>query len=428
MSKTPKSTSRSLPFLDFVYSESFSGLLLITASVVAFAWANSPTAAADYAALLAMPIKLGVGAWALEKTLLHTVNDLLMSIFFLMVGLEIKRELIAGELSNPKARALPVAAAIGGMVVPALFYALFNLGGDGERGWGIPMATDIAFALGVLSLLGARVPLGLKVFLTALAIVDDLGAVLVIALFYTSQVDWNALAISLGLCALAGIYGWRNGQRVSIYLLFGLLAWYFMLKSGVHATVAGVLIALTVPNNRVLSAEGFRRKLQGLLGRDSRLGDDEDDFHEIRKLVVISESPLHELETKLHPWVAYLIVPLFAFLNAGFALGSLQLMAPISLGAFVGLLLGKPLGICGASWLVVKKGWAELPEGADWRALIGIGLLGGIGFTMSLFVSALAFGEGNLDAQAKLGVFAASLVAAIAGLLMLRQVLPKPKT
>lgn len=372
-------------------SEAFGGISLITATVVALTWANSPFAS-SYFGLQHAPLELRAGGFRLELSLLHFVNDFLMAIFFLMVGLEIKRELVIGELATAKARVLPVAAALGGMAVPALLYAAFNAGGDGAAGWGIPMATDIAFALGVLALLGERVPIGLKIFLTALAIVDDLGAVLVIAIFYSQGLDLPSLLLSLAFWAAAAIYGWRGGQKLGVYLLIGLFSWYFLLQSGVHATIAGVLLAFTLPTRR--------------------------DAH--------GESPLERLEHATAPWVSYLIVPVFALMNAGFAFGSLDLLAPVSLGAFFGLLIGKPLGIFGASYLAVRARWSELPAETSWKAIWGAGILGGIGFTMSLFVAALAFGEGSANEQAKLGVFSASALAAIGGLLFLRQVLPAP--
>ena len=422
----PTTNRKSTPFLDFVRSESFSGFVLIATSALAFLWANS-TFSASYFAIKELPVAVGFGSWRLEKSLLHFANDFLMAIFFLMVGLEIKRELLVGELSNPRSRALPVAAAAGGMIVPALIYVAFNYGGEGLPGWGIPMATDIAFALGVMALLGDRVPLGLKVFLTALAIVDDLGAVLVIALFYTSNLDSASLGIALVLWVGVAIYGLRDGRRLRVYLLVGLVVWYFMLKSGVHATIAGVLIALTVPNSRLVEPEDLRQRVQKLFGSHHELDDAQSDLHDLRRLVKKAQSPLHELEHAIAPWVSRLIVPVFAFLNAGFLLGeSLQLTAPISLGALLGLLIGKPIGIFLAAWLVVRAGLGHLPAGVNWPAILGAGLLGGIGFTMSLFVSALAFGEGGLGEQAKLGVFTASVLAAIAGLLVLNHACPKP--
>lgn len=427
MTPPRKTTSpRITPFLAFVQSESFSGFVLIAASALAFLWANSAFSA-TYFAIKELPVTVGFGSWRLEKSLLHFANDFLMAVFFLMVGLEIKRELLVGELSNPKARALPVAAAAGGMIVPALIYVVFNFGGEGLPGWGIPMATDIAFALGVMALLGDRVPLGLKVFLTALAIVDDLGAVLVIALFYTSNLDSASLGIAIALWVGVAIYGQRDGRRLRVYLLVGLVVWYFMLKSGVHATIAGVLIALTVPNTRLVKPEDLRQRVQNLFGSDHELDDAQSDLHDLRRLVKKTQSPLHELEHAIAPWVSRIIVPVFAFLNAGFLLGeSLQLTAPISLGAMLGLLVGKPIGIFLAAWLVVRAGFGHLPAGVSWPAILGAGLLGGIGFTMSLFVAALAFGEGGLGEQAKLGVFTASVLAAIAGLIVLNHACPKP--
>jgi len=415
------------PFQAFVNSESFGGLVLITTALIAFVWANSSMAPA-YFALKNFPLRIVAGSWMLEKSLLHFVNDFLMAVFFLMVGLEIKRELAVGELSDPKSRILPVAAALGGMVVPALCYTAFNLGGEGAAGWGIPMATDIAFALGILALLGDRVPIILKVFLTALAIVDDLGAVVVIALFYTARIDWTSLAIALGLWALVAVYGYRGGRRLRVYLLVGTVVWYFMLKSGVHATIAGVLIALTVPMSRLVEPANLRQKVKAIFGTEYQRDDAQQGLHDLRKLVKKTQSPLHELEHALAPYVAFLIVPIFAFLNAGFSLGETHhFFTPVTLGASVGLLLGKPLGILLACWLVVRLGWSELPDGVCWKSILGIGLLAGIGFTMSLFVSALAFPEGIAAEQAKLGVFSASVLAAVCGLALLRQVLPATK-
>lgn len=426
MTPSRKTLQRNSAFRNFVESGAFGGFVLMAASALAFAWANSAWAP-SYFALHHIPFEIGAGGWRLEKSLLHVVNDFLMAVFFLMVGLEIKRELAVGELSQPKARVLPVAAAAGGMLVPALIFAVFNAGGEGAHGWGIPMATDIAFALGVMALLGNRVPVGLKIFLTALAIVDDLGAVLVIALFYTAVIDWGSLGLALGLWMAAMIYGLSGGRRLGIYLLVGLLVWYFMLKSGVHATIAGVLIAFAVPMSRPIEPAELRQRVQAIFGGKHQLDDAQSELHVLRRLVEKTQSPLHQLEHAISPWVGWAIVPLFAFLNAGFALGALSFAAPVCLGAFFGLLLGKPLGIFGAAFLVVKAGWAELPEETGWSAIWGAGLLGGIGFTMSLFVATLAFGEGALDNQAKLGVFSASALAAVAGLLVLRWVFPKTK-
>jgi NhaA family Na+:H+ antiporter len=406
------------PFQSFVRSGSAGGILLIAAAVVAFAWANSGASHA-YEALKALPFGIEAGDWGLRKPLLLWVNDGLMAVFFLLVGLEIKRELGVGELADRRAALLPTAAAAGGMVVPALIYAAVTWGGEGLRGWGIPMATDIAFALGVMALLGKRVPLGLKVFLTALAIVDDLGAVLVIAVFYTAELKLGLLLASLGVWVGALAYGMVGGRKIPVFLLFGVVMWYLMLKSGVHATVAGVLLALAVPMRRVLDVSQVRQELSSLLhGRDFER--QEVELEHIEDLVEGAHSPLHDLEHSLQPWVAYAIMPLFALFNAGFTLSpEASLAAPVALGAFLGLLVGKPLGVVGCAWLAVKSGAAALPRGVGWGAMWGTGLLAGIGFTMSLFIAALGFGGGGLLDQAKLGVLSASLVAAAVGLVVL---------
>ena len=406
------------PFQSFVRSESFGGVLLIVAAVVAFIWANSPGAGA-YEAMKETTFGVSFGDWGLEKALILWVNDLLMAIFFLLVGLEIKREFVVGELSERRAAMLPMAAALGGMVVPALIYAVVNRGGPGIDGWGIPMATDIAFALGIMALLGKRVPLGLKVFLTALAIVDDLGAVLVIALFYTEDLATSKLVAALAVWALALLYGLVGGRRIGIFALFGVVLWYLMLKSGVHATVAGVLLAFTIPMRRELDPSTIRDRLASMF-RSSDFERQEVDVERVEDLVEKAHSPLHDLEHSLQPWVAFAIMPIFALFNAGFTLSDdASLAAPVALGAFLGLLLGKPLGVALFAWLAVKSGAAALPRRVGWGALWGTGLLAGIGFTMSLFIATLGFGGGGALDQAKLGVLSASVVAAVGGLAVL---------
>lgn len=352
----------------------------------------------------------------LEKTLASWVKDFLMAFFFLLVGLEIKREIVMGELSNPRQAALTIVAALGGMIVPALIYTALNAGGPGQPGWGVPMATDIAFAIGVLSLLGKRVPLGLKVFLTAFAIVDDLGAVLVIAFFYTSGLNLPALLISLGFFALALLAGRLKVTRLSIYLLIGAFMWYFMLESGVSPTVAAVLLALAVPVTRRISLPELQSQLDEAARKNPEML--EAAMEHLEKTLVRAQSPLHRLEHALHPWSTYLIMPVFAFFNAGVTLSGVGFGA-VGMGAFLGLLLGKPLGIFLVSWLAVRLGLAALPAGVNWPMILGAGFLGGIGFTMSLFVAALGFADAPalLD-QAKLGVLASSVVAAIIGLLV----------
>lgn len=362
------------PFQSFARSESAGGVLLIVAAVVAFVWASSP-AGPLYESMKQVRFSVGFGDWGLEKPLILWVNDGLMAIFFLLVGLEIKRELMVGELADRRAALLPMAAAVGGMVVPALVYVAFNRGGEGLTGWGIPMATDIAFALGIMALLGKRVPLGLKVFLTALAIVDDLGAVLVIALFYTSNLDTSMLLGSLAVWALALLYGVTGGRRLPVFLLFGVVMWYLMLKSGVHATVAGVLLALVIPMRRAVEPAEVKGRI-GSLFRSREFERQEVDLEHLEDLVHQAHSPLHDLEHALQPWVAFLIMPVFALFNAGFALSpEVGLGAPVALGAFAGLLLGKPLGVVVLAWLAVRTGAAALPRGVGWGAMWGLSLI-----------------------------------------------------
>ncbi len=406
------------PLEEFAKSESAGGVTLIAAAILAFAWANSPWAP-WYFTLRETHLGFGLGGWGLEKPLLLWVNDGLMALFFFLVGLEIKREVLVGELSEPQDAVLAVAAALGGIVVPVGVYAAINWGGEGIDGWAVPMATDIAFALGVMTLLGDRVPLALKAFLIGLAIIDDLGAVLVIALFYTDEIGLLNLALSLGVLALVFAYGRRGGRNLKVLALFGVIVWFFMLQSGVHATVAGVLLALAIPLKRKIAPEDLRDEL--------RAGFERGEFEEVEVKVANLErvlgavqSPLYRLEHLLHPWVAFLVLPTFALFNAGVSLsGAGSLTGPVALGILLGLLLGKPLGVLGFSWLATKLGVASLPEGVDWKAMTGAALLAGIGFTMSLFVGGLAFEEGGLLDQVKLGVLAASVVAAVLGLALL---------
>lgn len=412
------------PFQSFVKSESSSGILLVVVSLIAFAWAVSPWGDA-YEHLKEIPVGIEFGTFHLEKHLLHWVNDGLMAIFFLFVGLEIKRELRVGELSSIRAAALPCFAALGGMVIPAGIYAAQTAGTDALRGWGVPMATDIAFALGIMALLGPRVPIALKVFLTALAIVDDLGAVAVIALFYTEDLSLAKLGLSLLFWGLAMAFSALGGRRLSVFALLGVVSWYFMLKSGVHATVAGVLLALAIPLGRELEPSEIKERLASLFRSDD-FERGEVELEHVESLVNRAQSPLHELEHSLAPWVAFAIMPVFAFFNAGFQLSEeASLGSTISLAAFLGLVVGKPVGVVAFSWLAVRLGWARLPSGVGWGAMLGAGLLAGIGFTMSLFIAALAFGQGGALDQAKLGVLSASVVSAILGLIVLARTLPK---
>ena len=416
------------PITAFMHAEASGGIVLIVSALVALLWANSPWSG-SYTTLWATKITVG----PLTESLLHWINDGLMAVFFFVVGLEIKREVLVGELASPRQAALPIAAALGGMAVPALLYAAVNLGGPGLGGWGIPMATDIAFALGVLALVGRRAPVGLEIFLTALAIVDDLGAVLVIALFYTAQVSWAALGAAAGCLAALVLANRLHVRHPAAYAILGVGLWVAFLASGVHATIAGVLLALTIPARTRVDTGEFFRRAHALLHHFDLAGEEAADIRtnadqqaalaELEDLAEGVQTPLQRLEHALHPWVAFVIVPLFALANAGVALGGglgAALREPVTLGVVAGLLLGKQLGVTGAAWLAVRAGLADLPEGVTWRHVYGAGWLAGIGFTMSLFVGSLAFGEGPLLDAAKVGILAASLVAGVAGWATLR--------
>jgi NhaA family Na+:H+ antiporter len=421
------------PFQEFADRASSGGILLIAAAIVALVWANSPWGE-SYTQLWGTKLSVGLGNLSIEEDLTHWINDGLMAIFFLVVGLEIKREILVGELSSPRRAALPIAAALGGAVLPALIYVAFNFGTEGVSGWGIPMATDIAFALGVLALLGERAPLGLKVFVTALAIVDDILAVMVIALFYTSDVSWGALAvgaaflIALVAANLAGV-----GKPLP-YALLGIGLWLCFLQSGVHATIAGVLLAMTVPASSYIDTGEFLKRSRSILDRFEKAGERGDAvlsneerqgaLHALNKANEDVEPPLQELEHALHPWVVFAIMPLFALANAGVVLGEglgASLLNPVSLGIVAGLLLGKQLGITLFAWLALKSGISEMPQGVTWLHIYGAGWLAGIGFTMSLFISDLAFADSPLLDVAKLGILTASLIAGIVGWSILRR-------
>ena len=422
-----------LPFQEFVRTEASSGILLIICTVVALIWANSPWAD-SYTSLWQTKLTVDVGGFGLSKSLLLWINDGLMAVFFFVVGLEIKREVLAGELSSPRKAALPIVAALGGMVLPAAIYALLNAGKAGAAGWGIPMATDIAFALGVLSLLGARAPLSLKVFLTAVAIVDDIGAVLIIALFYTSQIAWGALAVGGGFLLALIIVNRLGVRKPLIYALLGIGLWVAFLKSGVHATVAGVLLAMTIPARTRINADQFLARGRELVERFERAGACGESvltnrrqrgiLQAMENAVNQAETPLQRLEHALHPWVTYAIMPVFALANAGVSLrgdiGS-ALTHPITLGVAAGLILGKQIGIFLAARLVVALKIADRPAGVTWQHIYGAGWLAGIGFTMSLFIAGLAFGDSAVLTQAKVGILLASIIAGGVGWLLLRR-------
>ncbi|MDH4099818.1 MAG: Na+/H+ antiporter NhaA [Nitrospirota bacterium] len=425
-----------LPFQRFLRQEVIGGILLLTASIAALVIANSPLGHA-YEEAWKTPIGISIGEYSLVKDLHHWINEGLMALFFFLVGLEIKREVRVGELSSPRQAFLPLAAAIGGMVLPAAIYAAINAGGPGAAGWGVPMATDIAFALGCLALLGGRVPSSLIIFLLALAIIDDLGGILVIALFYSEDLSIEALLSAAVL--LSTSYGMNRilGIRWTFpYVFVGILMWLALLKSGIHATIAGVLLAMTIPASTTIRHSEFVERVQEQLRIMTGQRDGNEtcplELEEEEKQNVIqsleqtcfeAEAPLEHMEHTLHPWVVYLIVPLFAFANAGVAInfdsvGSL-LGNPVFLGIVGGLVIGKPLGIFIFSWLAVKAGLTVLPNGVEWKHVAGVGCLGGIGFTMSLFIGTLAFPGNALLETCKLAIIAASALAGIAGLIIL---------
>lgn len=421
-----------LPFAEFARIGSLGGVVLLVVTAVALAWSNSPWGD-SYFHFWETKISIGAAASPLTLSLHHWINDALMVVFFLLVGLEIKREFLVGELASARQAALPIVAALGGMIVPAALYVLVNRGGDGMAGWGIPMATDIAFALGILALLGPRVPIGLKVFLAALAIVDDLGAVLVIALFYTASISWGAVAGAAACLAILIALNVRRVAALTAYLVVGIVLWYFLLRSGVHSTIAGVLLALTIPTSSNINAAEFSERARALVGEFERTetGDllvitskgQQEALHQLDVAVSAVNSPLLKLEHSLHNLVSFAIMPLFALANAGVRLGGVgdALASPVALGVVLGLVVGKTLGITGFSVLAVRAGVAALPAGVTWRTLHGAAWLGGIGFTMSLFIAGLAFRDAVFLDAAKLGVLAASLLAGVVGFLLLRQ-------
>ena len=426
------------PFQQFAKTEASGGIVLLAAAALALVWANSPFADA-YADLWATYVTVGAGSFEISRPLLLWVNDGLMAIFFFVVGLEIKREVLTGELAEPRKAALAIAAALGGMAVPALLYLGVTSGTPAAGGWGIPMATDIAFALGVLALLGSRAPFALKVFLTAVAIVDDLGAVVVIALFYTAEVKVGMLVASLACVAALAVVNRLGVQKPLVYGLVGIVAWVFMLKSGIHATIAGVLVALTIPATRRIDENVFSERIASLLGHFN-LGltpgnavPDADQMHAVHSMesaILDVEPPLQRLEHGLHGFVAFFVMPVFALANAGVAFGAdIAAMATdvVALGVMAGLIVGKPVGVMLLAFVAVKSGLAALPRGVTWRHVLGVSFLTGIGFTMSIFIANLAFGAGPMLDSAKLGILAASLVSGVLGAAVLLTTPPAPE-
>jgi NhaA family Na+:H+ antiporter len=424
----------SRPFLRYFELEAGSAILLFAMTVAALVWANS--AVGDtYERFWHVHLAASVGTWHFEMTLGHFVNDVLMTIFFFVVGLEIKREMVHGELSTRQRAMLPVAGALGGMVVPALIYTSFHYGGPAIRGWGVPMATDIAFAVAAMSLLGSRVPPSLKVFLLALAIADDLGAVAVIAIFYTEELSLAHFIASLaGLCFVFGLN--RAGVRsFVVYWIAGALVWYYMVRSGVHPTVAGVFLGFLTPTRpRDPFSESLldrgRHWVENLFdstrgAEDHRGQSRHRALRQLRRMGLDALSPLDYLVNELDRWVAFLVMPVFALANAGVAIDASTLSNPmtqkVGVAVAVGLLVGKPIGITLFSYLAVRSGLAVLPRGVNWGAVAATGLLAGIGFTVALFITSLAFQDAAHTAGAKLGILSGSALATILGLLVLHR-------
>jgi NhaA family Na+:H+ antiporter len=428
------------PVHGFMHGETTAGIILMISALTAIVWSNSPWSE-SYFHLWEHELGISIGSYSIEKSLHHWINDGLMALFFFVVGLELKREIIAGELSDIRKAILPLSAAVGGMLFPALIFLLFNRQGMESSGWGIPMATDIAFALGILSLLGKRVPLSVKVFLVALAIADDLGAVLVIAFFYTSEI--SIVNLSIGILFL-GILITGNYLGIRSSLFYGLIGiagvWLAFLMSGVHATIAGVLTAAAIPARTRIDEAGFVKRLDELTQEfhvippnDVTLLEPEqyNVVEKIGRLAKAANTPLQDLEHQLHPWVAFLIMPLFAFSNAGIQLSTEVLgttfFEGVSMGVLTGLVVGKFLGVLFVSWIIVRLKIASLPEGWRWGHLCGIALLSGIGFTMSLFVSSLAYTDVSFIIEAKVGIFVASIISGVSGYLVIRRMtIPGP--
>lgn len=425
------------PIQLFLHKEASGGILLIIATVIALIWANSPFAE-SYHHLWHTYVSINIGNTGLNYSLHHWINDGLMVIFFFVVGLEIKRELLVGELSSAKKAALPIAAALGGMIFPALIYIIFNFGSEGSTGWGIPMATDIAFVVGILALLGNRVPLALKIFILALAIVDDIGAVLVIAIFYTSDISLISLAIAVVLLVVLIVMNRIGVRNLLIYTIVGVALWLAFLKSGVHATVAGVLLAFTIPASSRINTKKFTDETNQLVKDFDSAGDHgENVLTNSERLSIVDEienncekilTPLQRFEHGLHPWVSFLIMPVFALANAGVTIGSgltTAITHSVSIGIILGLFLGKQIGIFLFSFAAVKFKIASVPEGVSWKKIYSAAILAGIGFTMSLFIANLAFGNPELLDIAKVGILSGSLLSGIIGFIILKSALNK---
>lgn len=417
------------PLKNFLHIESASGIILLVAAIAALILANS-TFAEGFLSFWKKPLGFTIGAFQMSHSLQHWINDGLMAVFFFVVGLEVKRELVMGELQDLKQAALPIAAALGGMIAPAGIYLALQYGELGGRGWGIPMATDIAFVVGCLALLGSRIPAGLRVILISLAIADDIGAILVIAIGYTENLNLTALVggvIGIGIVLGLMKFGVRNA---AVYFVFMILVWFAFHESGIHATIAGVIFGLLTPTQSWISESRLKMIIENtrhFLHGDgwSGAGQRYAMLRQMERAARKTISPLERFETDLHPWVGFVIMPIFALANAGVTVQLSDFANPVATAVGLGLIVGKPLGILLFSWLAVRVGLAKLPEGIGWGAVAGGGFLAGIGFTMALFIASLALSGELLDA-AKVGVLTGSFLSAVIGMILLMTLLPKP--
>lgn len=416
----------SKPLKRFLNLEAASGIMLILFTVIALVWANSSWSASYYH-LLHVKFTVSVGDFIFSHTLQHMVNDALMCIFFFIIGLELKREFAEGELKNPKSAALPILAAFGGMIAPAFLFFILNDSPATSKGWGIVMATDIAFAVGVMTLLGSRISNELKIFLLTLAVVDDIGAILVIAFFYSGDIGFASLGFSLAFVGLIAFFYQLGVRNLFFFAVLFLISWFFMLDSGVHSTILGVLLGLMAPSSAEHSKESFFEKMEHLKEKFFNAAK-EDDHHQKTKalqsmsaLSFSSMSMLERLEIFFHPWNIFYVLPLFALFNAGFEPQEGSFLSPLAISIAVALFLGKPLGVVLFSYIGVKLKIAVFPNGAGLRQIVGVGFLAGIGFTMSIFISVLAFTDDVLTSQAKGGIFVASLLSGVVGYLILKK-------
>jgi NhaA family Na+:H+ antiporter len=418
------------PIRRFLHIEATSGVLLVTATLAAIIAANSPAGEA-FGAFWQTPVGLRFGSAQLELSLQHWINDFLMAIFFYVIGLEVKRELVKGELRDLRRAALPLAAALGGMIAPAAVYLLLQHGTSGAKGWGIPMATDIAFVVGCLAVLGRRIPVSLRIMLLSLAIADDIGAILVIALGYTAQLDGSALALSAGGIAVIIACMKLGVQNLGVYLILSAVVWFEVHASGIHATIAGVILGFLTPSRAWISERRLGRIIDATIdfmqGADWRFSQRR--YAALRRMELAARSsisPLRRFEAGLHPWVAFVIMPIFALANAGVRIDASALVDPVAVAVALGLLIGKPAGIVLFSWLAVQAGIAKLPAGVGWAAVWGGGILAGIGFTMAIFIASLAM-EDVLLSAAKVGILGGSLASAVLGIIVLTAALPKSR-